>query len=48
LKFVCENCGNVFETYIMDWKDLANVKCPYCGSNCVRRLSWHKILETGK
>jgi len=34
----CLNCGRIFNENVMDWKDLKYVKCPYCGSRCVRRL----------
>jgi len=38
MMFRCENCGRIFKKDIMDWRELAEVKCPYCGSRCVRRV----------
>ena len=44
MRFKCENCGMVFDVNVIDWKDLANVRCPNCKSRCVVRIFQRAIV----
>ena len=43
MMFKCENCGRIFNKDVMDWRELAEVRCPYCRSGCVRRIFQQSI-----
>jgi len=44
MMFKCLNCERIFSKDIMNWRELAEVKCPYCGSSCVRRISKQSVV----